>query len=173
MVDKKGAIYRDRREGGIDNPYKKEIAANTNPEMKAGNLGDVIKESDVVIGVSGKAGLLTKQMVQSMKKESIVFALSNPDPEILPSDAAKAGAKITATGRSDYPNQINNALVFPYILRALLDTRSKKVDYTILVSIANAIASLVDQSQLKEDYILPKLNDLRLTSRITRTLQSN
>lgn len=128
MADKKGAIYRDRREGGIDNPYKKEIAANTNPEMKAGNLGDVIKESDVVIGVSGKAGLLTKQMVQSMKKESIVFALSNPDPEILPSDAAKAGAKITATGRSDYPNQINNALVFPYILRALLDTRSKKVD---------------------------------------------
>jgi malate dehydrogenase (oxaloacetate-decarboxylating) len=173
VVDKKGAIYRGRREGGIDNPYKKEIAANTNPEMKAGNLGDVIRESDVFIGVSGKAGLLTKQMVQSMKKESIVFALSNPDPEILPSDAAKAGAKITATGRSDYPNQINNALVFPYILRALLDTRSKKVDYTMLVSIANAIASLVDQSQLKEDYILPKLNDLRLTSRITKTLQSN
>jgi malate dehydrogenase (oxaloacetate-decarboxylating) len=173
VVDKKGAIYRGRKKGGIDNPYKKEIAANTNPEMKAGNLGDVIKESDVFIGVSGKAGLLTKQMVQSMKKDAIVFALSNPDPEILPSDAVKAGAKITATGRSDYPNQINNALVFPYILRALLDTRSKKVDYAMLVGIANAIASLVDQSQLKEVYILPRLNDLRLTSRITRTLESN
>lgn len=172
VVDKKGAIYRDRKEGGIDNPYKEQIASNTNQEMKAGNLGDVINDSDVFIGVSGKGGLVTEQMVQSMKKDSIVFALSNPDPEILPSDAAKAGAKITATGRSDYPNQINNALVFPYILRALLDTRCKKVDYAMLMGVAKSIASLVDQSQLKEDYILPKLNDLRLTSRITRTLES-
>jgi len=108
-----------------------------------------------------------------MKQDSIVFALSNPDPEILPSKAAEAGARITATGRSDYPNQINNALVFPYILRALLDTRSKKVDYRMLVGVANVIASLVDQKQLKEDYILPRLNDLRLTSRITKTLETN
>ena len=172
VVDKKGAIYQDRKEGGIDNPYKKEIASNTNREKRAGTLADIIKDADVFIGVSGKDGLLTEQMVKSMKKEPIVFALSNPDPEILPSDAAKAGAKITATGRSDYPNQINNALVFPYILRALLDTRSKKVDYAMLVGVAHAIASLIDQSQLKEDYILPRLNDLRLTSRITRTMET-
>ena len=171
VVDKKGVIYQDRKQGGIDNPYKKEIANNTNREKRAGNLADTIKDTDVFIGVSGKDGLLTEEMVKSMKQDSIVFALSNPDPEILPANAAKAGAKIIATGRSDYPNQINNALVFPYILRALLDTRSEKVDYEMLVGVANAIASLVDQSQLKEDYILPKLDDLRLTARITRTLE--
>jgi malate dehydrogenase (oxaloacetate-decarboxylating) len=172
VADKKGAIYKDRKEGGINNPYKKEIASNTNQEKKDGTLADLIKDTDVFIGVSGKGGLLTEEMVKSMNQDSIVFALSNPDPEILPSDAVKAGAKITATGRSDYPNQINNALVFPYILRALFDTRSRKVDYEMFVDIANAIASLVDQSELKEDHILPRLNDLRLTARITSVLEN-
>jgi len=110
-------------------------------------------------------------MVQSMNHDAIVFALSNPDPEILPSDALKAGARIVCTGRSDFPNQVNNALVFPLVLRALLDTRTKGLDEKILVTASNAIASLVEKTHLKEDYIIPKVNDPRILPIVTQTLK--
>ena len=122
-------------------------------------MADVIRAADVFIGVSGKAGLLNTDMVKSMNHDAIIFALSNPDPEILSRDALKAGARIVATGRSDFPNQINNAVVFPSILRALLDMRAKGLDEDMLVAASYAIASLVGVTHLKEDYIIPKVND--------------
>jgi malate dehydrogenase (oxaloacetate-decarboxylating) len=100
-----------------------------------------------------------------------VFPLSNPHPEILPSDALKAGARIVGTGRSDYPNQVNNAVVFPSVLRALLDTRAKELDEKMLVTASYAIASLVEKSHLKEDYIIPKVNDPRILPLVTETLK--
>ncbi|MFL6473724.1 MAG: malic enzyme-like NAD(P)-binding protein, partial [Nitrososphaera sp.] len=123
------------------------------------------------IGVSGKAGLVTEAMVQSMNQDAIVFALSNPDPEILPSDALTAGARIVGTGRSDYPNQVNNAVVFPSVLRALLDTRANELDEKMLVTASYAIASLVEKTHLKEDYIIPKVNDSRILPFVTETLK--
>jgi malate dehydrogenase (oxaloacetate-decarboxylating) len=111
-------------------------------------------------------------MIVTMNKDPIVFALSNPDPEIFPSDAIKAGARIVATGRSDFANQINNAVVFPAILRALLDLRVKNLDEGMLVSVATAIADMIDSTQLKYDYIIPKVNDPRLVSIVTDTLKN-
>jgi malate dehydrogenase (oxaloacetate-decarboxylating) len=116
-----------------------------------GNLADVIRGADAFIGVSGKVGLLNIDMVKSMNQDAIIFALSNPDPEIPPSDALKAGARLVATGRSDFPNQVNNAVVFPSVLRALLDMRAKVLDEKMLVAASHAIASLVD---LNDFYIL-------------------
>ena len=155
----------------INNPYKKEIADKTNPMKLSGSLADVLKESDVFIGVSGKERLITKDMVQSMNRDSIIFALSNPDPEILPLDAVEAGARIVATGRSDFANQINNAVVFPSVLRALLDLRINTLDEEMLVSVATAIASIVDSNQLKYDYIVPKIDDPRIIHIVTETLK--
>jgi malate dehydrogenase (oxaloacetate-decarboxylating) len=134
-------------------------------------LEEVIRKADVFIGVSGKAGLVTEGMVQSMNHNAIVFPLSNPDPEILPSDALKAGARIVGTGRSDYPNQVNNAVVFPSVLRALLDTRVKELDEKMLVTASYAIASLVEKTHLREDYIIPKVNDPRILPLVTDTLK--
>ena len=136
-----------------------------------GNLADVVRDADVFIGVSGKAGLLNADMVKSMNQDAIIFALSNPDPEILPSDAAKAGARIVATGRSDFPNQVNNAVVFPSVLRALLDMRAKGLDEDMLVAASYAIASLVEGTHLKEEYIIPKVNDPRILPNVTQTLK--
>ena len=125
VTDSKGAIYEGRNES-LDNSYKQEIARKTNSKKLQGTLTDVIRKADVFIGVSGKADLLNNEMVKSMNPDAIVFALSNPDPEILPSDALQSGARIVATGRSDFPNQVNNALVFPSILRTLLNMRPKR-----------------------------------------------
>jgi malate dehydrogenase (oxaloacetate-decarboxylating) len=136
-----------------------------------GSLDEVIRKTDVFIGVSGKAGLVTETMVQSMNHDAIVFPLSNPDPEILPSDALRAGARIVGTGLSDYPNQVNNAVVFPSVLRALLDTRAKGIDEKMLVTASYAIASLVENTHLKEDYIIPKVNDSRILPFVTETLK--
>jgi malate dehydrogenase (oxaloacetate-decarboxylating) len=123
-----------------NNAYKLEIALRTNPNKVVGNLTDAIRDSDVVIGVSRIAGLFDKNMIRSMRYGPIVFALSNPDPEILPPDAYEAGAKIIATGRSDYTNQVNNALVLPSVMRALLDLKIKKLTEEMLVSVAQGIA---------------------------------
>ena len=106
-----------------------------------------------------------------MHSNAIVFALTNPDPEILPSDALKAGARIVCTGRSDFPNQVNNAVVFPSVLRALLDTRAKGLDEQMLVTASYAIASLVEETHLKEDYVIPKVNDPRILPIVTETLK--
>ena len=171
VTDSQGAIYQNRPKG-IDNPYKKEIADETNPMKLNGSLADVLKGADVFIGVSGKARLIGKEMVQSMNNNPIVFALSNPDPEILPSDALEAGASIVATGRSDFANQINNAVVFPAILRSLLDLRVKTLSEEMLVSVATAIADIIDTNHLKYDYIIPKVDDPRIIQIVTDTLKN-
>jgi malate dehydrogenase (oxaloacetate-decarboxylating) len=175
VIDSKGAIYvgrNDLKKDDDDNiAFKREISEKTNPRKLTGNLADVIRGADVFIGVSGRAGLLNNEMVGSMNLDAIIFALTNPDPEILPSDAFKAGARIVATGRSDFANQVNNAVVFPSVLRALLDTRAKGLDEDILVAASYAIASLVDRSQLTEDYIIPKVNDPRILPTVTDTIK--
>lgn len=177
ITDSKGAIYEGREDlkdyddNGKDNTYKQEISRKSNPRKLRGNLADVIRKADVFIGVSGKAGLLNTDIVKSMNQDAIIFALSNPDPEILPADALKAGARIVATGRSDFPNQVNNAVVFPSVLRALLDMRAKGLDEAMLVAASYAIASLVEPSHLKEDYIIPKVNDPRILPIVTQTLK--
>jgi len=178
VTDSIGALYENRfkddsnkRKNDINNSYKKEIAAKTNPNKLSGSLDDVIKEADVFIGVSGRGSLITKDIVRLMNINPIVFALSNPDPEILPEDAIAAGALITATGRSDFANQINNAVVFPSILRALLDLRINSLDEDMLVSVATAIASIVDDKSLKDDFIVPKIDDPRIIQIVTETLK--
>jgi malate dehydrogenase (oxaloacetate-decarboxylating) len=174
VTDSKGAIYEGRKDlitAISENSNKREIARDSNPKKLAGNLEEVLRKVDVFIGVSGKAGLLTKDMVQSMNHDAIVFGLTNPDPEIFPSDALEAGARIVFTGRSDFPNQVNNALVFPSVLRALLDTRAKGLDEKILVTASYAIASLVEKTHLKEDYVIPKVNDPRILPIVTQTLK--
>jgi malate dehydrogenase (oxaloacetate-decarboxylating) len=172
VTDSKGAIYEGRQDLlDPDNLHKQEIASSTNPRKLVGDLRDVIKEADVFIGVSGIAGLLTKDMVRSMDPNAIVFALTNPDPEIIPSDAHNAGARIVCTGRSDFPNQVNNAVVFPSVLRALLDTRAKVLDEKMLVTASYAIASLVDDSHLNVSYVIPKVNDPRILPIVSQTLK--
>jgi malate dehydrogenase (oxaloacetate-decarboxylating) len=171
VTDSMGAIFENRI-NGINSRYKKEIADKTNPMKLSGSLADVLKGADVFIGVSGKARLIDKEMVQSMNSSPIVFALSNPDPEILPSDALEAGASIVATGRSDYANQVNNAVVFPAILRSLLDLRVKTISEEMLVSVASAIAGIVDTNHLKYDYIIPKVDDPRVIGIVTNTLKN-
>jgi malate dehydrogenase (oxaloacetate-decarboxylating) len=171
VTDSQGAIYQNRAKG-IDNSYKKEIADETNPMKLSGSLADVLKGADVFIGVSGKARLIDKEMVHSMNRNPIVFALSNPDPEILPSNALEAGASIVATGRSDFANQINNAVVFPAILRSLLDLRVKTLSEEMLVSVATAIADIVDTNHLKNEYIIPKVDDPRIIHIVTDTLKN-
>ena len=171
VTDSMGAIFENRI-NGINSRYKKEIADKTNPMKLSGSLADVLKGADVFIGVSGKARLIDKEMVQSMNSSPIVFALSNPDPEILPSDALEAGASIVATGRSDFANQVNNALVFPAILRSLLDLRVKTISEEMLVSVASAIAGIVDTNHLKYDYIIPKVDDPRIIGIVTNTLKN-
>jgi malate dehydrogenase (oxaloacetate-decarboxylating) len=172
VTDSKGAIYEGRQDLlDPDNLHKQEIACNTNPRKLVGDLRDVIKEADVFIGVSGIAGLLTKDMVRSMDPNAIIFALTNPDPEIIPSDAHNAGARIVCTGRSDFPNQVNNAAVFPSVLRALLDTRTKVLDEKILVTASYAIASLVEDGHLNVSYVIPKVNDPRILPIVSQTLK--
>lgn len=171
VTDTKGAIFDGRVDIDFQNPYKKDIANNTNIGKLNGTLPEVISKSDVFIGVSGKAGILNNQMIESMNKDAIVFALSNPDPEIIPSLALKYGAKIVATGRSDFPNQINNAVVFPSVFRALLDLRANNLSEFMLVSVAYAIASIVEDIHLRNDYIIPKVDDPRILPIVTKTIK--
>jgi malate dehydrogenase (oxaloacetate-decarboxylating) len=171
VTDTKGAIFDGRADIDYQNPYKKEIAINTNLRKLDGHLIKVIKNSDVFIGVSGKAAILKKQMIESMSKDPIIFALSNPNPEIIPSRALEFGARIVATGRSDFPNQINNAVVFPAVFRALLDLRANNLSESMLVSVAHAIASIVDDVHLRNDYIIPKVDDPRILPIVTRTIK--
>jgi malate dehydrogenase (oxaloacetate-decarboxylating) len=171
VTDSTGAIYENRN-NGINTRYKKEIANNSNPMKLSGSLVDVLNGADVFIGVSGRAQLLDKEMIQSMNSRPIIFALSNPDPEILPPDALEGGASIVATGRSDFANQVNNAVVFPAILRSLLDLRVKTLSEDMLVSVGAAIAGIVDSNHLKYDYIIPKVDDPRIIHIVTNTLKN-
>ena len=171
VTDTKGAIYDGRADINDRNRYKKEISINTNIRKLSGTLQDVISESDIYIGVSGKPDILNRQMIESMNQGAIIFALSNPDPEILPNYALEYGARIVATGRSDFANQINNAVVFPSILRALLDLRANNLNEFMLVSVAHAIASIVEEVHLKDDYIIPKVDDPRILPIVTKTIK--
>jgi len=170
VTDTRGAIYDGRADIDDQNPYKKEISINTNIIKLRGTLEDVISKSDVFIGVSGKGNILNKEMIESMNDNAIIFALSNPDPEIVPNYALQYGARIVATGRSDFPNQINNAVVFPSILRALLDLRANNLSEAMLVSVADAIAGIVEDIHLREDYIIPKVDDPRILPIVTKTI---
>lgn len=158
LTDRKGAIYKGR--DGL-NEIKIEMANITNSEMIKGTLADCIKGADVFIGVSSP-GTLTEAMVKSMNKDAIVFPMANPIPEIMPDLALKAGAKVVGTGRSDFPNQINNVLAFPSIFRGALDVRARDINDEMNIAAAEAIASLVSDKELSVDYILPKAFDPRI-----------
>ena len=158
LCDRKGAIYKGR--DGL-NPIKEEMAEISNLEGKKGSLADVIAGADVFLGVSAP-GCLTKEMVKSMAKDPIIFACANPTPEIFPDEAKEAGAKVVGTGRSDFPNQINNVLAFPGIFRGALDCRAKDINEAMKVAASYAIAGLVAEDELSADYIIPKAFDKRV-----------
>lgn len=155
MTDRTGAIYNGRP--GL-NPAKQEIAEITNPARDSGSLADAIKGADVFIGVSAP-GVLTAKMVQSMAKDAIVFACANPTPEIFPDEAKRAGAAVVSTGRSDYPNQINNVLAFPGIFRGALDARASDINDEMKFAAAYALAGMVKDAELSCDNILPQAFD--------------
>ena len=169
VVDSNGAIYEGRKDL-INNQFKSEIASTSNPAKIDGSLDSVIEGSDVIIGVSGKGNILNNKVIPTMNVDPIVFALSNPYPEILPPFALDAGAKIVATGRSDFPNQVNNAVIFPSVIRSLLDLRVKLLDDNLMVNVAYAIANLVESQHLKPDYIIPQINDQRILPVVSQTL---
>ena len=158
MCDRKGAIYEGRE--GL-NWIKEEMALSTNKEKKKGLLKDVIKGADIFIGVSAP-DTLTKEMVASMYKDAIVFACANPTPEIMPEEAKAGGARIVATGRSDYPNQVNNVLAFPGVFRGTFDVRASDINEAMKLAAAKALSDLVSDEELNEEYILPKAFDPRV-----------
>jgi malate dehydrogenase (oxaloacetate-decarboxylating) len=158
MCDRKGAIYAGRE--GL-NPAKEEIAAMTNQEKSSGSLADVIKGADVFIGVSSP-GTVTADMVRSMNENPILFPMANPIPEIMPDEAIAAGAAVVGTGRSDFPNQINNVLAFPGIFRGALDVRASDINDEMKIAAARAIASLVSDDELSTEKIVPYAFDLRV-----------
>ncbi|MBQ1624895.1 MAG: NAD-dependent malic enzyme [Erysipelotrichaceae bacterium] len=158
MCDRKGAIYEGRE--GL-NWIKEEMAISTNKEKKKGLLKDVIKGADIFIGVSAP-DTLTKEMVASMNKDAIVFACANPTPEIMPEEAKAGGARIVATGRSDYPNQVNNVLAFPGVFRGTFDVRASDINEAMKLAAAKALSDLVSDEELNEEYILPKAFDPRV-----------
>ncbi len=158
MCDRKGAIYEGR--DGL-NWIKEEMAQVTNREKKAGPLSEVIKGADVFIGVSGP-GTLTKEMVETMNRDAIIFACANPTPEIFPDEAKAGGAKVISTGRSDYPNQINNVLAFPGIFRGAFDVRASDINEEMKMAASMALANLVSDEELSADYIIPAAFDKRV-----------
>jgi malate dehydrogenase (oxaloacetate-decarboxylating) len=143
------------------NPIKEEISLVTNREKKAGTLADVIAGADVFIGVSGP-GVMTTDMVKSMASDPIIFACANPTPEIFPDDAKAGGAKVIATGRSDFPNQINNVLAFPGIFRGTFDVRARDINDEMKIAAAQALANLITEEELSVDYIILKPFDPRV-----------
>ena len=166
MTDRKGAIYEGRE--GL-NPIKKEMAKITNRDRVAGSLADVIKGADVFIGVSAP-GTLTKEMVKSMAKDPIIFACANPVPEIMPDEAKAGGAAVVSTGRSDFPNQVNNVLAFPGIFRGALDVRATRINEEMKIAAAKAIAGCVSDDELNADYILPHAFDPRVKDAVARAV---
>ena len=166
MTDREGAIYKGRENL---NPIKMEMAEITNLSMEKGSLSDVIKNADVFIGVSAP-GTLNKDMVKSMAEKPIIFACANPIPEIFPEDAKEAGAAVVSTGRSDFPNQINNVLCFPGIFRGALDVRAKDINDEMKVAAAYAIAELVSDQELNAEYILPAAFDERVKDAVTKSV---
>lgn len=163
MCDSKGAIYKGRPYGM--NPVKEKVAEMTNHRMLRGELADVMKGADVFIGVS-VAGAVTPEMVRSMNKDPIIFAMANPVPEIMPEEAKQAGAKVVGTGRSDFPNQVNNVLAFPGIFRGALDVRAKAINEEMKIAAAHGIASLIEEHELSPDYVIPAPFDPRVAPKV-------
>lgn len=167
VCDSKGAIFEGRQNGM--NEMKEQLASITNPNLHKGTLEDVIQGADVFIGVSVK-GALTKQMIRSMNRDPIVFAMANPDPEIHPDDAKEAGARIVGTGRSDFPNQVNNVLAFPGIFKGVLDVKAPAITEEMKISAAKAISSLISTEELKEHYIIPHPFDKRVVPAVAEAV---
>ena len=159
LCDRTGAIYEGREKGM--NPIKEEIAKITNREKIHGTLADIVKGADVFIGVSAP-GSLTTDMVKTMAKDAIIFACANPTPEIYPDEAKAGGARVIATGRSDFPNQINNVLAFPGIFRGAFDVRASDINDEMKMAAAEALANLISDDELSEDYIIPAAFDPRV-----------
>ena len=159
LCDRKGAISEGRTEGM--NPIKEEMAKMTNLEKRSGSLADMLVGADVFIGVSAP-GVVTTEMVKTMNKDAILFACANPTPEIFPDDAKTGGARVVATGRSDFPNQINNVLAFPGIFRGAFDVRAKDINDEMKLAASHALAELITDEELSEDYIIPKAFDPRV-----------
>ncbi len=166
MCDRQGAIYEGRE--GL-NPFKEELAQLTNREMRKGSLEEVIKGADVFIGVSAP-GTVTPEMVKSMAKDPILFPMANPVPEIMPELAKEAGAAVVGTGRSDFPNQINNVLAFPGIFRGALDVRASDINNDMKIAAAYAIANLVDDSELNPEFIIPNAFDERVVKAVSEAV---
>lgn len=169
VVDSKGILYKGRKQNM--NKYKKEIATRSNKNQEKGLLADALKNSDVFIGVTGKKNLLTPEMIKMMKKNPIIFSLTNPEPEIKPDIAKKAGVKIIATGSYLYPNTINNSVVFPYLMRAVLDLRIKRITLRLLNDVSRAISSCVSSRDLDYDNIIPKLGNPKLQRNVSYALK--
>ena len=166
MTDRTGAIYEGRDNL---NPIKEEMAKITNFDHQAGKLADVIKGADVFVGVSGP-GTLTADMVRSMAPNPLIFACANPVPAIMPDEAKAAGAAVVATGRSDFPNQINNVLCFPGLFRGALDVRASAITENMKIAAAYALANLVADDELSADYIIPKPFDPRVKDAVAKAV---
>ena len=166
MCDRKGAIYAGRQ--GL-NWIKEEMAQVTNPERKEGSLADMLVGADVFIGVSAP-GMVTREMVASMNRDAIIFACANPTPEIFPDEAKAGGARVVSTGRSDYPNQINNVLAFPGIFRGAFDVRASDINEEMKLAAANALAGLISDEELNENYIIPAAFDPRVGPAVAKAV---
>ena len=167
LCDRKGAIYEGRPEGM--NPVKDEMSKVTNLDKKAGSLADMLVGADVFIGVSAP-GAVTTEMVKTMNKDAIVFACANPTPEIFPDDAKAGGAKVVSTGRSDFPNQINNVLAFPGIFRGAFDVRAKEINDEMKLAASEALANLIADEELSPEYISPKAFDKRVGPAVAKAV---
>ena len=167
LCDRKGAIYEGRPEGM--NPVKDEMSKVTNLDKKAGSLADMLVGADVFIGVSAP-GAVTTEMVKTMNKDAIVFACANPTPEIFPDDAKAGGAKVVSTGRSDFPNQINNVLAFPGIFRGAFDVRAKEINDEMKLAASEALANLIADEELSPEYIIPKEFDKRVGPAVAKAV---
>ncbi len=166
MCDRRGAIYKGRENL---NWVKEEMAEVTNPERRAGSLADMLVGADVFIGVSAP-GMVTKEMVQTMNRDAIIFACANPTPEIFPDEAKAGGAKVVCTGRSDYPNQINNVLAFPGIFRGTFDVRASDINEPMKMAAAQALADLISPEELSADYIIPAAFDPRVGPAVAKAV---
>ena len=166
MTDRTGAIYEGRE--GL-NWIKEEMARLTNRGMEKGTLADVIRGADVFIGVSAP-GTLTTEMVRTMNRDAIVFACANPTPEIFPDDAKAGGARVVSTGRSDYPNQINNVLAFPGVFRGAFDVRASDINEEMKMAAAQALSDLISDDELNEDYIIPRAFDPRVGPAVAKAV---
>ena len=167
LCDRKGAIYEGRAEGM--NAVKDEMAKLTNRGKKKGSLADTLAGADVFIGVSAP-GTVTAEMVRTMNQDAIIFACANPTPEIFPDEAKAGGARVVSTGRSDFPNQINNVLAFPGIFRGAFDVRAKDINDEMKLAAAEALAGLISDEELNEDYIIPKAFDKRVGQTVAKAV---